>query len=49
MRDTDVRGARLAESLFLTPMQLEVATGDKTTTIPPGLRRPDHWSVAGSE
>ena len=49
MRDTDVRGARLAESLFLTPMQLAVTTGDKTTTIPPGLRRPDHWSVAGGE
>jgi hypothetical protein len=49
MRDTDVRGARLAGSLFLTPMQLEVTIGDKWTTLPPGLRRPDHWSVAGSE
>jgi uncharacterized protein YjbI with pentapeptide repeats len=49
MRDTDVRGARLAGSLFLTPMQLEVTIGDGTTTIPTGLRRPDHWSVGGSE
>ncbi len=43
--DADVRGARLAESLFLTQMQLEVATGDGTTTVPPGLRRPAHWTV----
>jgi hypothetical protein len=49
MRDTDVRGARLAGTLFLTPMQLEVTIGDKTTTIPPGLRRPDPWSAGGGE
>ncbi len=45
MRDADVRGARLAASLFLTQMQLEVTSGDGTTTIPPALRQPDHWSV----
>jgi hypothetical protein len=49
MRDTDVRGAHLAGSLFLTPMQLEVTTGDETTTLPPGLRRPDHWRVGAGE
>lgn len=49
LRDADVRGARLAASLFLTPMQLEVTTGDRTTTIPPGLRRPDHWSLGGGQ
>ena len=49
MRDADVRGARLAASLFLTPMQLEVMAGDGTTTIPPGLRRPEHWSIGGGQ
>jgi hypothetical protein len=45
MRDADVCGARLAASLFLTQMQLEVTSGDGTTTIPPALRPPDHWSI----
>lgn len=43
LKDADVRGARLAASLYLTPMQLEVANGDEATTIPSALRRPDHW------
>ena len=49
VRDADVRGARLRASLFLTQMQLEVTTGDGTTTIPSALRPPDHWRLRGSE
>ncbi len=49
VRDANVRGARLGASLFLTQMQLEVTSGDGTTTIPSGLRPPDHWGQRGSE
>jgi hypothetical protein len=48
VRDADVRGARLGASLFLTQMQLEVTTGDGTTTIPSALRPPDHWRLRGN-
>ena len=49
VRDANVRGACLGVSLFLTQMQLEVTSGDGTTTIPSGLRPPDHWGQRGSE
>ncbi len=49
MRDADVRGARLAGSLFLTPIQVEVMTGDSTTTLPSGIVRPRHWSESEAE
>ena len=44
LRGADVRGARLAGSLFLTGPQVAAATGDASTTLPPVLPRPAHWS-----
>jgi hypothetical protein len=43
LRAADLRGADLGGSIFLTQPQLDAATGDATTTIPPGLTRPRHW------
>ena len=44
LRDTDLRGADLARSIFLTQMQLNATRGDASTTLPPRLTRPSHWS-----
>ncbi|QDH21115.1 pentapeptide repeat-containing protein [Saccharibacillus brassicae] len=46
-RDADLRGADLTGALFLTQVQLNAARGDASTTLPPGLERPDHWTAAG--
>ena len=48
----DLRGARLdgadlGGSLFLTQSQLDSATGDGATRVPPGRARPGHWPAAG--
>lgn len=44
----DLRGANLTRAdltttLFLTQSQLDAATGDPGTTLPPSLTRPSHW------
>lgn len=44
LRAADLRGARLADSLFLTQPQVDAGVGDGTTTIPPFLTRPRHWT-----
>ncbi len=44
LRAADLRGANLSACLFVTGPQLEAATGDAVTLLPPGLRRPAHWS-----
>ena len=44
LRGADLREARLEESLFLTQPQLDAASGDASTTLPPSLARPRHWS-----
>lgn len=50
LRGADLAGADLTGSLFLTQSQLDAATGDLDTTVPPSLVRPAHWpSSAGSE
>jgi len=46
LRGADLRGARLEESLFLTQPQSDAAAGDASTTLPPLLNRPRHWSAA---
>jgi hypothetical protein len=46
LRGADLRGARLHTSLFVVQPQLDAATGDASTTIPPSLRRPRHWPLA---
>ncbi|MFI7160631.1 pentapeptide repeat-containing protein [Micromonospora chalcea] len=41
----DLRGADLSECLFTHQSQLDAARGDHRTVLPPGLRRPAHWSL----
>jgi uncharacterized protein YjbI with pentapeptide repeats len=43
LRDADVRGADLSESLFLTQAQINAAKGDRATKLPPLLERPFYW------
>ncbi|MSW71260.1 MAG: pentapeptide repeat-containing protein [Actinobacteria bacterium] len=43
LRDADVRGCDLSGALFLTQPQVNSATGDAATLLPPGLTRPGHW------
>ena len=47
LRDTDLSGADLSTALFLTQPQLNSARGSATTLLPPHLRRPLAWSLAG--
>ena len=44
LRDARLAGARLAEALFVTQFQLNAASGDARTTLPPRLTRPAHWT-----
>lgn len=43
-RDADLRGADLTDSLFLTQFQVNASKGDSRTKLPPGMKRPAHWS-----
>jgi len=42
-RGADLRGADLTGILFLTRPQVDAASGDITTRLPPSLARPTHW------
>ena len=42
-RGADLSGADLSGSIFLTQSQLDAATGDSGTKVPPSLTRPAHW------
>lgn len=44
LRDADLRGADLSSALFVTQVQVNAATGDARTALPPRLRRPQHWA-----
>jgi len=44
LREADFCGANLAESIFLTQAQINVANGDANTKLSPSLIRPSHWS-----
>ncbi|MFI2713380.1 pentapeptide repeat-containing protein [Micromonospora sp. NPDC018662] len=46
LRGADLRGTDLGECLFVHQSQLDAARGDHHTLLPPGLRRPPHWSRA---
>jgi uncharacterized protein YjbI with pentapeptide repeats len=48
LRDADFSGADLSTALFLTQPQLNAARGSAGTVLPPGLRRPVHWTTVGS-
>jgi uncharacterized protein YjbI with pentapeptide repeats len=43
LRGADLGGADLTGSLFLVQAQLDAATGDTATVLPPGFTRPAHW------
>ena len=43
LRGADLSGADLRSALFLTQSQIESARGDRATTLPPALTRPEHW------
>jgi DnaJ-domain-containing protein 1 len=43
-----IGGARLQDARNLTQEQIDRASGDASTTLPPGLHRPSHWK-AGAE
>lgn len=44
LRGADLRGADLSDSLFVTRSQLDAASGDVSTLVPPRLSRPARWS-----
>jgi hypothetical protein len=46
LRDADLCGADLTDALFLTQPQIDAALGDRDTTLPDTVRRPDHWPPA---
>jgi uncharacterized protein YjbI with pentapeptide repeats len=43
-RGANLAGADLTGSIFLTQSQLDAATGDAATKLPPSRRRPAHWA-----
>ncbi|WP_026877303.1 pentapeptide repeat-containing protein [Jiangella gansuensis] len=43
LRGADLSGARLDTAIFLTQAQIDAATGDAATVLPPPLTRPSHW------
>ena len=42
-RDTELGGATLDSTLFLTQFQVNAAQGDAATVLPASLTRPSHW------
>lgn len=44
LRDADIRGTDLSNSIFLTQSQINSAKGDDSTSIPSTLQRPAHWN-----
>ncbi|SBT45033.1 Pentapeptide repeat-containing protein [Micromonospora narathiwatensis] len=45
LRGADLRGTDLGRCLFVHQSQVDAARGDHRTVLPPGLRRPTHWSL----
>lgn len=43
LRGCSLTGADLSTAIFLTQGQLDAATGDSETKLPPARRRPAHW------
>jgi hypothetical protein len=48
LRGADLSGADLTGSIFLVQSQLDSATGDLTTQLPPSLTHPAHWPASGA-
>ncbi len=49
LQGADLKGADLRDTTHLTQAQLEQASGDENTRLPPGLKPPTHWSVKTDE
>ncbi|NWK11894.1 hypothetical protein HXZ52_11920 [Clostridium cadaveris] len=45
LRDTDLRGADLEYSIFLTQQQVNSAKGNASTKLPRELVIPSYWDV----
>lgn len=45
LRDADLSGANLTDTIFLTQVQINAAKGDANTKLPSLLSRPAHWSA----
>lgn len=43
LRDAQLANANLSQALFVTQQQVNSATGDSATSLPPALERPAHW------
>ncbi|MDQ0734499.1 pentapeptide repeat-containing protein [Arthrobacter agilis] len=43
LRDARLHGADLSHALFLTPMQVAAASGDRRTRLPERIEPPAHW------
>ncbi|WP_374008548.1 pentapeptide repeat-containing protein [Leifsonia sp. LS-T14] len=43
LRDARLDGADLREAIYVTQPQVNAATGDARTMLPPTLERPSHW------
>jgi uncharacterized protein YjbI with pentapeptide repeats len=46
---TLLQGADLRDTTHLTQAQLEQASGDQNTRLPPGLKSPAHWGAKSDE
>ncbi|OLF17443.1 pentapeptide repeat-containing protein [Actinophytocola xanthii] len=49
LRGANLAGTTLSTALFLTQMQVNSATGDTATHLPPRLRRPPHWGPGAGQ
>jgi uncharacterized protein YjbI with pentapeptide repeats len=49
LQGADLKGADLRDTTHLTQAQLEQASGDLNTRLPPGLKSPAHWGVKSEE
>lgn len=45
LRDTNISGADLARSMFITQAQINAAKGNSETKLPKSLSRPIHWQI----
>ena len=43
MRGTNIKGADLSSSMFITQHQVNASIGDENTKLPEYLERPNHW------
>jgi uncharacterized protein YjbI with pentapeptide repeats len=46
LRGCNLSAADLSTAIFLTQAQLDAATGDSETQLPPARRRPTHWPTS---